>query len=281
MTQATAYESDDFIRIVKNRGTVPVSQIIGRTYIKTYFDTLYEPIGGGGTGWQTVTETWTRTGNHTFTIATDLTTKYQKGTKIRYKDGGAFEYGVIGAATYSAPNTTVTLITNTDYLMAAATITDTAISYQAMPQGFPGWFNWDPAPAGAFDARTKLLLGNGVTNSASIGLHVGDSGNSNRLLMNFNSNPSTQNFNLAGYTYTGGTNTQRGSTWNVPGNEIYLRITRDGSNNCSFYFSVNGILWQLVATQSFTFTVANLGYRITQAAALTHECAADWLRTDV
>lgn len=156
MTQATAYESDDFIRIVKNRGTVPVSQIIGRTYIKTYLDTLYEPIGGGGTGWQTVTETWTRTGNHTFTVATDLTTKYGKGTKVRYKDGGSYEYGVIGAATYSSPNTTVTLITNTDYAMAAGTITDTAISYQATPQGFPGWFNWEPSPTGYSAAPTYI-----------------------------------------------------------------------------------------------------------------------------
>ena len=176
MTQATAYESDDFIRIVKNRGTVPVSQIIARTYVKTYFDTLYEPIGGGGTGWQTVTETWTRTGNHTFTIATDLTTKYQKGTKIRYKDGGAFEYGVIGAATYSAPNTTVTLITNTDYLMAAATITDTAISYQAMPQGFPGWFNWDPAPAG-FSAVPTLQVYRWTAQGRTITLAYNEGGN--------------------------------------------------------------------------------------------------------
>lgn len=142
MTQASAYGSDDFFRMVKNRGTTPASQIISRAVIKTYLDTLYEPVGGGGTGWQTVTETWTRTGNYTFTVATDLTTKYQKGTKVRYKDGGAFEYGVIATSSYGSPNTTITLITNTDYAMAAGTITDTAISYQEHPQGWPGWFNW-------------------------------------------------------------------------------------------------------------------------------------------
>ena len=156
MTQATSYDSDDFIRIVKNRGTVPVSQIMSRAVAKAHYDTLYEPIGGGGTGWQTVSETWTRTGNHTFTVSTDLTTKYQKGTKVRYKDGGSFEYGVIGAATYSSPNTTVTLITNTDYAMAAGSITDTAISYQASPQGFPGWFNWEPSPTGYSVASTYV-----------------------------------------------------------------------------------------------------------------------------
>ena len=156
LTQATLFESDDFIRIVKNRGTVPVSQIMSRTVLETRLSALYEPIGGGGTGWQTVTETWTRTGNHTYTVSTDLTTKYHKGTKVRYKDGGSFEYGVIGAATYSSPNTTITLITNTDYAMAAATITDTAISYQTAPQGFPGWFNWAAAPTGFSAVPTNV-----------------------------------------------------------------------------------------------------------------------------
>lgn len=142
LPQATALNSVDFLRIVADLAGTPVSKVLSRANLATYLNTLYEPIGGGGTGWQTVTETWTRTGNHTFTVATDLTLKYHKGTKVRYKDGGAFEYGVIGAATYSSPNTTITLITNTDYAMAAATITDTAISYQANPQGFPHLFNY-------------------------------------------------------------------------------------------------------------------------------------------
>ena len=156
MTQATLYESDDFIRIVKNRGTVPVSQIMSRTVLETRLSALYEPIGGGGTGWQTVTETWTRTGNHTFTVVGDLTTKYHKGTKVRYKDGGSFEYGRVGSSAFSSPNTTVTLITNTDYAMAAATITDTAISYQENPQGDPGWFNWAASPTGFSAVPTNV-----------------------------------------------------------------------------------------------------------------------------
>jgi len=145
LPQASALNSADFLRIVADLAGTPVSKVLSRANLKTYLDTLYEPIGGGGTGWQTVTETWTRTGNHTFTVATDLTTKYQKWTKVRYKDGGAYEYGVVGSATYSAPNTTVTLVTNTDYAMAAATITDTAISYQESPQGFPTAFNFTPS----------------------------------------------------------------------------------------------------------------------------------------
>ena len=225
--------------------------------------------GGGG-----VTDAEYLTSAAHASLSAELVIPGLAGSADRAGFGGGgtseeYDTGTTGLTWNSTPNTVDSDTTIPSHLYVRATTNTEYIGTKAF------------APAGAFDARTKLLLGNGVTNSASIGLHVGDSGNSNRLLMNFNSNPSTQNFNLAGYTYTGGTNTQRGSTWNVPGNEIYLRITRDGSNNCSFYFSVNGILWQLVATQSFTFTVANLGYRITQAAALTHECAADWLRTDV
>ena len=93
-------------------------------------------------GWIPVSETWTRTGNHTFTVSGNLTAKYRKGTKVRYKDGGSYEYGVIGSSSYSSPNTTITLITNNDYAMAAATITDTYISYAENPEGFPQIFSY-------------------------------------------------------------------------------------------------------------------------------------------
>lgn len=91
-------------------------------------------------GWIPVSDVWTRTGNHTFTVAGDLTSKYRKGTFVRYKDGGGFEYGVVAASAYGAPNTTVTLIPNSSYEMAAATITDTWVSYIRDPEGFPDAF---------------------------------------------------------------------------------------------------------------------------------------------
>lgn len=108
-----------------------------------------------GTGWIPCSETWTRTGNHTFTVAGDLTAKYRKGAKVRYKDGGAYDYGTVISSSYSSPNTTVTLATNTDYVMAAATITDTYISYIENPEGFPMWFNYVPTWG-------NLTIGNAV-----------------------------------------------------------------------------------------------------------------------
>jgi hypothetical protein len=100
-------------------------------------------------GWYEVSETWTRTGNHTFTVSGDLTERYRKGTKVRYKDGGAYEYGVIGASSFGGGVTTVALITNTSYAMAAATITATAVSYMEAPVGFPSKFDYTPSYGGS------------------------------------------------------------------------------------------------------------------------------------
>lgn len=109
-------------------------------------------------GWIELSETWTRTGNHTFTVATGLTSRYRKGAKVRYKDGGSYEYGYIISSSYSAPNTTVTLATNTDYTMAATTITVPAISYIENPVGFPLRFNFTLSGSG-------ITIGNGTVTS--------------------------------------------------------------------------------------------------------------------
>ena len=100
-------------------------------------------------GWIPVSETWTRTGNHTFTVPGDLTAKYRKGAKVHYDDGGAgSEFGVVGSSAHVAGTTTVNLIPNTDYTMAAATIITTLISYIDNPESFPHWFNFAAAPTG-------------------------------------------------------------------------------------------------------------------------------------
>lgn len=106
-------------------------------------------------GWGQRDETWTRTGNHTFTVSGDVTAIFRKGAKVRYKDGGSYEYGVVYSSSHAAGTTTVTLITNTDYTMAAATITDRYISYIENPEGFPHYFNWDAAPAGFSSVPTS------------------------------------------------------------------------------------------------------------------------------
>jgi len=104
--------------------------------------------GGAANGWTISNDTWTRTGDFTFTIASDVTSIFQKGTKVKYDDG-AVDYGVVLSSSYSAPNTTITLITNSDYAMVAATITNKYYSYIENPAGFPDWFNYTPTVSGA------------------------------------------------------------------------------------------------------------------------------------
>jgi len=99
-------------------------------------------------GWTPVTATWTRTANHAFAVSGDVTATYAPGVKVRYKDGGAFEYGVIASSTHAAGTTTVTLITNSDYAMADATITDRWLGRANLPAGWPDWFNYAPAQTG-------------------------------------------------------------------------------------------------------------------------------------
>lgn len=91
-------------------------------------------------GWIADGLTWTYTGSFTFTIPGDVTAIYQKGTFLRWKQGGGWKYGVVASSSYSAPNTTITIFTNTNYTIANAAITDTGYSYAANPQGWPRVF---------------------------------------------------------------------------------------------------------------------------------------------
>jgi hypothetical protein len=147
-----------------------------------------------------------------------------------------------------------------------------------------GTKSWAPG-AGAFDARLGGIWIGSSTHVASVGaqmgLHIGDSGNSNRLLLDISFNPSTQVQTVVSYTYAASTYTQRGTTKTVPFVPMYARITRDGSNNVSFFWSANGVLWNFIATQSFTLTIANIGVYIAASTSNGFQCAADWLRTSV
>lgn len=118
-------------------------------------------------GWILISATWTRTSNHAFTTPGDVTATYRKGTKVRYKDGVSNEYGVVFSSSHAAGTTTVTLFTNTDYAMAAATITDTYISYIENPEGFPAEFNYVPS-FNNFTANNATIFGKFEVNGRKI-----------------------------------------------------------------------------------------------------------------
>lgn len=98
-------------------------------------------------GWLADNHTWVFASSTTFTIAgVDLTLTFQPLTLISWNDG-SLKYGVVKSSTFST-NTTVTIMSTTDYTIANATITAPRYSYYSRPQGFPGYFNWAPALTG-------------------------------------------------------------------------------------------------------------------------------------
>lgn len=177
----------------------------------------------------------------------------------------------------SAPTTVDSHTTIADHLY---------ISNQADTTVRLGTKNWTPTGAAAYDARLGGVVIASDTSVAAVtgtfGLHIGDSGNNNRtlIMVRYTFDASAQT--IEAYTYASATYTQRGATVNTSaGERIYLRSTRDASNNVSFYWSLNGMLWNFIATQALTYTVANIGIFASGNATAGFQAACDWMRTSV
>lgn len=131
-------------------------------------------LAGTSDGWVEVGETWTFGTATTFTVSGDKTGKYQKGDKIRLKQGGAYKYFYILDLTYAAPNTTVTVTGGTDYTLVTGSITDKYFSKASTPQGFPQWFNWTPVwllSGGTLDTTYTTQIGRLTLNGRTCTLH--------------------------------------------------------------------------------------------------------------
>ena len=113
----------------------------------------------GNDGWISTSDTWTYASASTFTVSGDKTGIYTKGTRLKWTQT-TVRYGVVVNSSYSAPNTTVTIAVNTDFVIANATISDNFYSYSANPQGYPGKFNWTPvvtAPGGTTPTYSSVV----------------------------------------------------------------------------------------------------------------------------
>lgn len=116
-------------------------------------------------GWGLIKTQATRTGNYTFTLVGDMTGSIGKGTRVKYKESGSYEYGVVISATYSSPNTTVTLATNSDYAMAGNP-TELWISH-GDPPDYPDGFNYTVV----FSATSTMTFESVTTNIGKFWVH--------------------------------------------------------------------------------------------------------------
>jgi microcystin-dependent protein len=78
-------------------------------------------------------ETWTYASATTITVPTGATERYQKGDKIRLKQGGAYKY-----FTVTTVASTLLTITSKTYTLTNDTITDNYVSKFENPVGFEG-----------------------------------------------------------------------------------------------------------------------------------------------
>jgi hypothetical protein len=146
-----------------------------------------------------------------------------------------------------------------------------------------GTKDWTPG-SGAFDARAKIYFGCEVlTNAREIHLYIANSDDTTylRVGLGFNQGVSQQALTINAYTRVPSSETQRGANWSVPTTCAYFRITRDGSNNIAFYWSTSGLVWQYIGGTAITFTVAKIGFRLSNGESNTFSAAVDWLRTSV
>lgn len=132
------------IAVSKISGAVTTTTTQSVTGQKTFTSPLFI---GSVDGWIGANETWTYASASTFTVAgVDVTSKYTKGTYLKFTQT-TVKYAVVVASSFST-NTTVTIAVNTDYTIANAAISANYYSYQANPQGYPGWFAYTPTWTG-------------------------------------------------------------------------------------------------------------------------------------
>lgn len=96
-------------------------------------------------GWNSVADTWTYASASTITVPSGAASLYQVGDKIKFTQTTA-KYAVISAVA----DTLLTIIVNTDYVVANAAITSPCVSRMENPFGWPSSFAYTPTgPTGA------------------------------------------------------------------------------------------------------------------------------------
>jgi hypothetical protein len=112
---------------------VPYPSQGGHPISLTYLNEALSPFSPLLSGWAPAIETWEYASATTITVPSGAGGRYQKGDKIRLKQGGGYKYFYI----VSVSDTTLSITGGSDYTLANAAITDNYYSKAMNPQGWP------------------------------------------------------------------------------------------------------------------------------------------------
>lgn len=111
-------------------------------------------------GWIPSSDAWTYASATTITLSGNVTDRYLKGDKLRWKQAGAYKYNNIVAISYNSGSGLTTITIHSGYVSTAAdsnftnaAITDNWFSHNAAA-GFPVAFNFVPVLTGGTTAGT-------------------------------------------------------------------------------------------------------------------------------
>lgn len=159
MTAKTSLVDADELKISDSAASNVLKKITWaniKATLLTYLQGIASTLLKDWDGWKYESDTWTYASASTFTISGDKTAEFTKRVKLKWVQTTT-KYGVVSSSSYSAGTglTTVTIMINTDYTIANATITNPFLSLCDNPSGFPDYFNYTPT-------FTNLSVGNGT-----------------------------------------------------------------------------------------------------------------------
>jgi hypothetical protein len=138
-TAATTLSVGDIFYAVRDPLTVPISRKITLNNLLIAINSLYG-------GWIPVTDAWAYASATTITVPSGAASLYNKGDKVRFKQGAGYKYFYI----VLVADTLLTVTGGSDYTVATpAAITDIYCSKVSTPLDFPHFFNYTPTGVSA------------------------------------------------------------------------------------------------------------------------------------
>ena len=123
-------------------------------------------------GWLLLAASGTRVSNTSFTVSGDVTDQIAVGDKLKITDTTT-KYLYVTAATYEAPNTTITVTGGTDYVVDGNP-TNIYYSKATSPVGFPTWFNYTTSitPGGSMTYSSVTQVARFMMQGSSVTLNI-------------------------------------------------------------------------------------------------------------